>query len=126
MTQGGRILRLPVLPVKSMVIFPVLAFPINISRYRSRGGVELAVESNSHQMAIFAQKAPNIEEPDQDDIYHVGSLVKVIKHLKLPGNKLSVVIQGLSRIRLIRFIDEGDRYMAEVEVLEKALRTKIT
>lgn len=119
MTQGGRILRLPVLPVKSMVIFPVLAFPINISRYRSRGGVELAVESSSHQMAIFAQKAPNIEEPEQDDIYHVGSLVKVIKHLKLPGNKLSVVIQGLSRIRLIRFYDEGDRYMAEVEVLEK-------
>ena len=96
-----RVLRLPILPIRNTVIFPVLAFPINVGRKKSIGAVDSAL-NNDKYMAIFAQRDPSKDDPQEYDLYEIGSMIKIIKHVKMPGNKLSVVIQGVSRIRLLR------------------------
>lgn len=113
------ILELPILPIRNTVIFPVLAFPINVGRSKSIGAVERALEGN-RKMAIFAQKDPSNENPEEDDLFEVGSMIEIIKHVKMPGNKLSVVIRGVSRIRMRRFYAEDDCLRAEVEVIDSA------
>ena len=113
-----KILELPILPIRNTVIFPVLAFPINVGRGKSITAVERAL-SNDQYMAIFAQKDPSVDHPEEDDLYQIGSMVKIIKHVKMPGNKLSVVIQGVSRIRMRRFNSEENCLSAEVEVIEE-------
>ena len=71
-------------------------------------------------MAIFAQKDPSNENPGEDDLFEVGSMIEIIKHVKMPGNKLSVVIRGVSRIRMRRFYAEDDCLRAEVEVIDSS------
>ena len=99
----GEIRELPILPIKSNVIFPVLAFPISVGRPKTIAAVEKALDDD-RMMAIFAQKDANVSNPEQEDLYQIGSLVKIIKNVKMPGNKLSVVIQGVSRIRMKTFV----------------------
>jgi ATP-dependent Lon protease len=114
----GEIRDLPILPIKNNVIFPVLAFPISVQRPKTIAAVEKAL-SGDRMMAIFSQKDANVQEPEKDDLHQVGSLVKIIKNVKMPGNKLSVVIQGVSRILMRDFNAELPYLSAEVEVVEE-------
>ena len=65
----------------------------------------------------FLQKNP-AEVPDEEDLYEIGSVVRIIKKTKMPENKLSIVYQGLSRIRLKSVTDTGSALMATVEKIE--------
>ena len=102
-TQDGpslpKELELPILAIRNTVIFPVLAFPINVGREKSLLAVDEALE-NEKLLAILAQKEAQNEDPDTGDLYQVGTVVKILKSVKMPGNKLSVIIQGLARIRV--------------------------
>ena len=92
-------LELPILAIRNTVIFPVLAFPINVGREKSLLAVDEALE-NEKLLAILAQREAKNEDPDTEDLYQVGTVVKILKSVKMPGNKLSVIIQGLARIKV--------------------------
>ncbi|MDG1482241.1 MAG: endopeptidase La [Myxococcota bacterium] len=111
-------LDLPILAIRNTVIFPVLAFPINVGRRKSLQAVERALESGK-LMGILAQRDPKNENPSPDDLYEVGTVVKILKSVKMPGNKLSVIIQGLARIKVRRFEHTEPYLRAEVTVHEE-------
>ena len=92
-------LDLPVLAIRNTVIFPVLAFPINVGRDKSLQAIEKALEKDK-LLGILSQREPENEDPDPDDLYTTGTVVKVLKSVKMPGNKLNVIIQGLARIKV--------------------------
>ena len=77
-------LELPILAIRNTVIFPVLAFPINVGREKSLLAVDEALE-NDKLLAILAQKEAKNEDPDTDDLYQVGTVVKILKSVKMPG-----------------------------------------
>ena len=116
MSRLPKVFEVPVLPIRNAVVFPVLAFPINVGRKYSIGAVEEASERNN-LLAIFTQKNQS-EVPNEDDLYEVGSVVRIIKKTKMPENKLSIVYQGLSRIRLKSFTNTGTALMATVERID--------
>jgi len=116
MSRLPKVFEVPVLPIRNAVVFPVLAFPINVGRKYSIGAVEEASERNN-LLAIFTQKNPT-EVPEEDDLYEVGSVVRIIKKTKMPENKLSIVYQGLSRIRLKSITNTGTALMATVERID--------
>lgn len=118
MSDSPRVLRLPILPMRNSVIFPVLAGPISVGRTKSIGAVKEALSEDKY-MAVFAQRDPNKEHPLEYDLNEIGSMVKIIKHVKMPGSKMSVVIQGVSRIRMLSFYEEEDSLFADVEVIEE-------
>ncbi len=92
-------LDLPVLAIRNTVIFPVLAFPINVGREKSLQAIEKALEKDK-LLGILSQREPENEDPTPDDLYATGTVVKVLKSVKMPGNKLNVIIQGLARIKV--------------------------
>jgi ATP-dependent Lon protease len=109
---------LPILAIRNTVIFPVLAFPINVGRDKSLQAVEKALEGGK-LLGILAQRDAKNEDPGADDLYATGTIVKILKSVKMPGNKLSVIIQGLARIKVRRFIDQGGYLRAEVDIFEE-------
>ncbi len=113
-----REMNLPILAIRNTVIFPVLAFPINVGRDKSLQAVEEALEGGM-VLGILSQKDAKNEDPETDEMYATGTVVKVLKSVKMPGNKLSVIIQGLARLKVKRFIHTDPYIRAEVEVFEE-------
>ena len=70
-------------------------------------------------MGIVAQTDAKIEDPDTGELHSVGTAVKILKSVKMPGNKLNVIIQGLSRIRLLEYIHTEPYLKARVEMIEE-------
>ena len=109
------VLELPVLAIRNTVIFPVLAFPINVGRGRSVQAVEEALGTSEKLLGIFAQRDPKTDNPEPSDLYQVGTVVKILKSVKVPGNKLNVIIQGISRVKVLSWTRTGDYLAARVE-----------
>jgi ATP-dependent Lon protease len=107
-------LEVPVLAIRNTVIFPVLAFPINVGRPQSVRAVELALETPEKLLGIVAQRDPKTENPSPEDLHQVGTVVKILKTVKVPGNKLNVIIQGLARARVEEWIDANGVLRARV------------
>ena len=114
----GKIVEIPLLAIRNTVIFPVLAFPINVGRDKSLKAVDEAME-NDRLMGIVAQTDAKIEDPTTGELHGVGTAVKILKSVKMPGNKLNVIIQGLSRIRILEYIHTEPYLKARVEMLEE-------
>jgi len=108
-------LELPVLAIRNTVIFPVLAFPINVGREKSLKAIEKAMEGDK-LLGIVAQREARNEDPSPDELYQTGTVVKILKSVIMPGNKLNVIIQGISRVK-IRDWHETDPFLrATVDV----------
>ncbi|MEQ1569522.1 MAG: endopeptidase La [Myxococcota bacterium] len=111
-------LDIPVLAIRNTVIFPVLAFPINVGRSKSMRAVEEALATEERYLGIFAQRDPKTEDPEASDLYQVGTVVKILKMMPVPGNKLNVIIQGLARARIHDWHDSGPFLRAEIETFK--------
>ncbi len=109
-------LKIPLLAIRNTVIFPVLAFPINVGRQKSIRAVEKALATEEKYLGIFAQRDPKTEDPTREDLYQTGTVVKILKMVKVPGNKLNVIIQGLARATITAWNDESGYLEAELDV----------
>lgn len=117
-------LEIPVLAIRNTVIFPVLAFPINVGRNKSVRAVEEALATEEKYLGIFAQRDPKTEDPEASDLYQVGTVVKILKMVKVPGNKLNVIIQGLARARIKDWSENGQYLRAELETFKPEPSTR--
>ncbi|MBK7392997.1 MAG: endopeptidase La [Chloracidobacterium sp.] len=100
---------LPVLPLRDIVIYPFMIVPLFVSRDRSIRAVEEAL-NNDRMILLVSQKDVNKEEPEQDDLYTVGTVAIIMRMLKLPDGRIRILIQGLSRCRVDK-IDGGGKYV---------------
>ncbi len=114
----SRVQKLPMLAIRNTVIFPVLAFPINVGREKSLASVNEAMD-DERMLGIVAQKDGATEDPAPDELYEVGTMVKILKSVKMPGNKLNVIIQGLSRFRILEFTQTEPYLEAKVELIDE-------
>ena len=112
-------LNLPILAIRNTVIFPVLAFPINVGREKSLEAVERALAGDK-LLGIVAQQDAKNEDPEVSELYTTGTVVKILKWLKQPGNKLNVIIQGLARIKIERWDQTSPCLAAKVKVFEES------
>ncbi len=111
-------LNIPILAIRNTVIFPVLAFPINVGRDKSLEAVERALAGDK-LLGIVAQQDAKNEDPDVGELYSTGTVVKILKSVKMPGNKLNVIIQGLARIKIERWEGTDPCLKAQVRVFEE-------
>ena len=110
-------LEVPVLAIRNTVIFPVLAFPISVGRRKSVRAVEEALASSGNLLGIVAQRDPKTENPTPDDLYQVGTVVKILKSVKVAGNKLNVIIQGLARARVGEWTETDTHLKARMQTV---------
>ena len=100
---------LPVLALKNTVLFPGIVIPITVGREKSMKAVRKAYDTNK-QIAVFAQKDIETEDPEVEDLHITGTLARVLKVLKMPDGSITAILQGRSRIKLIQ-MDSIEPYM---------------
>ena len=90
---------LPILPLRNSVVFPASVVPINVGRAHSVRLVEELPERAV--VGIVSQKAADVDEPAFEDLYDVGTVARVVKVIRLGPANYSVVLHGLSRMRMV-------------------------
>ncbi len=91
---------LPVLPIRNAVLFPGAVAPFDVGREKSVALVEDVHNLDGPVIAIFAQRDPSTDDPGQNDLYPIGCAARVLKALKHSSGNYSLILQGLTRIRL--------------------------
>jgi ATP-dependent Lon protease len=112
--QGGVAVKMPLLPLRDIVVFPHMVVPLFVGRQRSIKALEEATQKQS-PIFLSSQKDAKTNEPAEDDIYKVGTLGTVVQMLKLPDGTVKVLIEGKKRAQISRFISHPDFFMVEVE-----------
>jgi ATP-dependent Lon protease len=112
---------LTVLPLRDIVIFPYMIFPILIGRASSLKAVAEAVE-NDKFILVTAQKNPQTEEPKFSDIYRHGTVAKIIQILKLPNNLLKVLIEGLFQVKIVKPKKKGGYIISEYKQIDSDVK----
>jgi ATP-dependent Lon protease len=110
--------RLPLLPLRDIVIFPHMAVPLFVGREKSLGALgEATARGENREIFLSAQRWPDIPEPGPADIFPVGTLASLIQVLQLPDGTVKVFVEGKRRGIIRSFVDSEGFYAVEVEEL---------
>ncbi len=123
MATTNIISNIPLLPLRDMVVFPQMVVPLFVSRKRSIQALELAMLDN-RMIFLCAQKKSTAAEPKKDDIYTIGTCAEILQLLKLPDGTLKVLVEGLVRGRITKYVDKESYYCVDVEpIVEEIIIT---
>ncbi len=104
---------LPVMPLKNTVIFPHQVVPLVVGRAKSLKLIEDA-SSENRLICLVAQKDGNIDDPKIEDLYSFGTVANIIKVFRIPDGSQHVVVQGLTRVHINKFVKSEPFFEAEV------------
>lgn len=108
---------LGILPLRNTVVYPHMVAPLMVGRNSS---VKLIKDAGNGDglIALVAQRKPDVEHPDPEDLYSIGTVGKVIKTIQLPNNVMQIWVHGMARIRLTGIMESEEPYiLAKVEVI---------
>lgn len=103
---------LPLIPLRGLAIFPYMILNFDIGREMSLKALDQAMLEDE-LVFLTSQKEAEVDEPTTDDFYHVGTICKVKQVIKLPGETVRVLVEGISRGK-IKEIDEEEGYFKAV------------
>ncbi len=106
--------KLPVIALRDLVFFPYMVLPLLIGRPRSLGALK-AAEAAEGMVLLLAQKEVEVEEPVTGDLHRVGTMARVLQTSHLPDGNVRVVLEGLGRVRVKRFLSSRGSFSAAVE-----------
>jgi ATP-dependent Lon protease len=104
---------MPVLPLREFVVFPYMVLPLFLTRERSVAAVEDAL-AGDRLLLLAAQRNPEIEDPEADDLHPVGTVAMVMRILRLPDGRVKVLVQGLAKARIETFVESEPALWAQV------------
>jgi ATP-dependent Lon protease len=103
----------PLVPLRDVVIFPSMATAILVGRQPSVNAVERAIKTDKN-LVVVTQRNASVNEPGPEDLYRVGTLVKIFHHLNLPDGTIKVMLEGMSRVRVLDYVEEDNYFGARV------------
>jgi ATP-dependent Lon protease len=109
---------LPLLPLRDIVIYPFMIVPLFVSREKSIRAVDKAL-GEDRMILLTCQKDLDKEEPQQDDLYKVGTVAVIMRMLKLPDGRIRILVQGVSRAQVESVSTEGDCLQARLQVMSE-------
>lgn len=101
------------LPLRGIVVFPNMILHFDVGRPKSISALEEAMMKDQ-KIFLAAQKEPSIEEPEQEDVYTVGTTAKIKQLLRLPGDTIRVLVEGLERSEIVDYVSEDPHYEVEL------------
>jgi ATP-dependent Lon protease len=107
---------LPLLPLRDIVIYPFMIVPLFVSREKSIRAVDKAL-GEDRMILLTCQKDLDKEEPQQDDLYKVGTVAVIMRMLKLPDGRIRILVQGVSRAQVESVNSEGECLQAKLQVM---------
>ena len=109
---------LPVLPLRDSVVFNSMIVPLFEGREKAMDTVEFALNGNRY-LLLCTQREGSSEQPRPDELYTVGSVVMILRMIKMNDGQVKLLVQGLTRARVEEFDDDGPILLARVHLLEE-------
>lgn len=106
--------RIPVLPLRDVVVFPHMVIPLFVGRKKSIQALEAAADE-SKEIFLSAQKNANTDEPKASEIYEIGCIATILQLLKLPDGTVKVLVEGKTRARLVKMLEQDPCFIAQIE-----------
>lgn len=110
-------LSIPVLPLRDVVVYPYMVVPLFVGRERSIKALEVAMVADK-QILLVTQKNATEDQPNEQGIHQIGTLATVLQLLKLPDGTVKVLVEGVKRGNIVRFLESKDYFLADVELIE--------
>lgn len=117
--------KLPVLPVRDIVVFPYMILPLFVGREMSIRAIEHALATNK-LILLLTQKDLNVENPGPKDLYSIGTVGLIMRMLKLPDGRAKVLVQGLSKAKTMSYLQEEPFFTADIEKITDIKPEQIT
>ena len=116
-----KIVNLPVLPLRDVVLFPGMVIPLYVGRPKSLDALNKVLRSSkiNEEILLVSQKQASTEDPDPEDLNEMGTVARVIQSLKLPDDTQKVLVEGLYRAKVIDYSVDSCIY-ANVEKVQKS------
>ncbi len=99
---------IPVMPLRGLIVYPSMVLHLDVGRDKSINALEKAMVDDS-LILLVSQKDVQVDDPEVDDMYHVGTIAKVRQMLKLPNDTIRVLVEGIQRAEVVEFV-ENDLY----------------
>jgi len=115
---GGGGLRVPLLPLRDIIVFPHMVVPLFVGRQKSIRALEEAMNKQKY-ILLAAQREAKTNEPSEDDIFRVGTLGTVVQLLRLPDGTVKVLVEGKKRARIVRYVAEVEYFQVVAEEIEE-------
>lgn len=112
-----KVLGVPVLPLRDVVVYPFMVVPLFVGRERSIKALEVAMSADK-QILVTTQKSAAEDQPTEETIYQIGTLANVLQLLKLPDGTVKVLIEGVKRGKITHFLSDQNYFLADVELIE--------
>ena len=117
MPSETKLKRLPLLPLRDLVIFPHMMLPIFVGREKSISALEMSI-LNKTDIVLVSQKEPR-STPHTDQIYKIGTLASIVQHLKLPDGTVKTIMEGRSRVLIKNYMETDKCLMVDISILKE-------
>ena len=107
--------KLPMMPIRDVVIFPYMMTPFVVGRESSVRALEEALAADK-RIFLATQHDPGVDEPKPDEIYQVGCIVNIVQSLKMPDGNIKVLVEGIERARILQVTETDGYYSSSVRV----------
>jgi len=104
----------PLLPLRDVVVFPYMIVPLFVGREKSINALESAMKQEN-EIFLVAQKSAQKDEPNEDDIYKIGTLGVIIQLLRLPDGTVKALVEGKKRATVREYIPNPDHFVVEID-----------
>ncbi|MGA1826169.1 MAG: LON peptidase substrate-binding domain-containing protein, partial [bacterium] len=108
---------LPLIPVRDLVVYPYMILPLFIGRKKSIAAVQEAMNNYDQKIFLAAQKAPKIDEPNIEDIYKFGTIVSILKVLKLTDGRIRILVHGMIRAEVKKYVQEDPLFITKLRII---------
>ncbi|WP_346199897.1 endopeptidase La [Caldifermentibacillus hisashii] len=116
MNEQQRII-VPLLPLRGLLVFPTMVLHLDVGREKSVQALEKAM-MNDHFIFLTTQKDTSIEDPTEDDFFEMGTLTQVKQMLKLPNGTFRVLVEGLKRGKIEKFLRTDEYFEVRIQTYE--------
>ena len=109
----------PVLPLRDIVVFPHMIVPLFVGRNKSVKALEDVMQGEGKSVILLTQKNAADDDPSQKDLYSIGTIGTVLQLLKLPDGTVKVLVEGVKRVKVSKFLEDDDYFQAEAVEIEE-------
>lgn len=115
--KGELPVEIPIIALRNTVLFPNVVLPITVAREKSVKAINKA-QKEGKWIGVVAQKDGEKEDPGTNDIYHTGTVARIVKQIKMPDGNTTIFIMGRMRFKIEEFTQEEPYFAAKVQYME--------
>ena len=112
--------KIPVLPLRDIVVFPHMVVPLFVGRDKSVNALE-QVMSGDKKVMLITQKSASTDDPKKDDLFDFGTIANVLQLLKLPDGTVKVLVEGIQRASINIFYENEDFLESDIDLIDEAI-----